>query len=64
MLRHGCEPAEKHLFAGSDSGGIRAAAMDTLIESAKMSQLDPEAYLLGFLETKNYNALHENEGER
>ena len=30
---------------GSDSGGMRAAAMYTLIESAKMSRLDPEAYL-------------------
>jgi len=32
-------------IAGSDSGGIRAAAMYTLIESAKMNRLDPEAYL-------------------
>jgi transposase len=32
-----------YLFAGSDSGGIRAAAMYTLIESAKMNRLDPEA---------------------
>ena len=55
---------KNHLFAGSDSGGIRAATIDTLIESARMSQLDPEAYLLGFLETKNYNALHENEGDQ
>lgn len=36
---------KNYLFAGSDSGGTRAAAMYTLIESAKMSQLDPEAYL-------------------
>ncbi len=36
---------KNYLFAGSDSGGIRAATMYTLIESAKMSQLDPEAYL-------------------
>src|SRR4030088_3358649 len=36
---------KNYLFAGSDSGGIRAAAMYTLIESAKMSQLDPEACL-------------------
>lgn len=34
-----------YLFAGSDSGGIRAAAMYTLIESAKMTGIDPEAYL-------------------
>ena len=33
------------LFAGSDNGGERAAAMYTLIETAKLSGLDPEAYL-------------------
>ena len=38
-----------YLFAGSDSGGVRAAAMYTIIESAKMSGLDPEAYLRDIL---------------
>ena len=33
------------LFAGSDSGGVRAATMYTIIETAKLSGLDPEAYL-------------------
>jgi transposase len=33
------------LFAGSDSGGERAAKMYTLIETAKMNDVDPEAYL-------------------
>lgn len=33
------------LFAGSDSGGERAAAMYSLIGSAKLNGLDPEAYL-------------------
>jgi transposase len=33
------------MFAGSDDGGRRAAAMYTLIETAKMNGLDPEAYL-------------------
>ncbi|MGO9474450.1 MAG: IS66 family transposase [Rhodomicrobium sp.] len=32
-------------FAGSDDGGERAAMIFTLIESAKMNGLDPEAYL-------------------
>ncbi len=32
-------------FAGSDEGGKRAAVMYTLIESAKMNGLDPEAYM-------------------
>jgi transposase len=36
---------KNYLFAGSDAGGQRAAIMYTIIESAKMSGLDPEAYL-------------------
>ncbi len=33
------------MFAGSDSGGERAAAIYSLIGSAKLNRLDPEAYL-------------------
>ena len=33
------------LFAGSDGGGERAAVIYTLIETAKLNGLDPEAYL-------------------
>jgi transposase len=33
------------LFAGSDKGGERAAAILSLIETAKLNGLDPEAYL-------------------
>ncbi|EME69302.1 transposase [Paramagnetospirillum caucaseum] len=33
------------LFAGSDAGGDRAAAIYTLIETAKLNGRDPEAYL-------------------
>jgi transposase len=36
---------KNYLFAGSDSGGVRAAKMYTIIESAKLNRLDPEAYL-------------------
>ena len=36
---------KNYLFAGSDSGGERAAAMYSLIGSAQLSGLDPEAYL-------------------
>jgi transposase len=36
---------KNYLFAGSDSGGVRAATMYTLIESAKLTGLNPEAYL-------------------
>jgi hypothetical protein len=34
-----------YLFCGSDSGGERAAAIYSLIGSAKLNGLDPEAYL-------------------
>ena len=36
---------KNYLFAGSDAGGERAAAMYSLIGSAKLNGLDPEAYL-------------------
>jgi transposase len=36
---------KNYLFAGSNSGGERAAAMYTLIGTAKLNGLDPEAYL-------------------
>jgi len=36
---------KNYLFAGSDRGGERAAAIYTLIESAKLNDLDPKAYL-------------------
>jgi transposase len=32
-------------FAGSDAGGHRAAAMYTLIETAKLNGIDPRAWL-------------------
>jgi hypothetical protein len=37
------------LFAGSDAGGERAAAVYTLIETARLNGLDPEAYLRDIL---------------
>ena len=40
---------KNYLFAGSDSGGERAAAIYTLVESAKLNGLDPEAYLRDIL---------------
>ena len=33
------------LFAGSDSGGVRAAAFYTLIRTAKLNGIEPEAWL-------------------
>ena len=37
------------LFAGSDRGGQRAAAMYSLIVTAKMSDIDPQAWLADVL---------------
>lgn len=36
---------KNYLFAGSDAGGERAAALYSLIGTAKFNGLDPEAYL-------------------
>jgi transposase len=40
---------KNYLFAGSDAGGERAAAIYLLIETAKLSGLDPEAWLRNIL---------------
>ena len=37
------------LFAGSDRGGVRAAAMYTLIGTAKLNDVDPQAWLADVL---------------
>ncbi len=37
------------LFAGSDRGGMRAAALYSLIVSAKMNDIDPQAWLADVL---------------
>jgi hypothetical protein len=41
---------KNYLFAGSDAGGERAAAMYSLIGTAKLNGLDPEGYLRMVLE--------------
>jgi transposase len=41
---------KKYLFNGSDAGGERAAAIYSLISSAKLNGLNPEAYLRSVLE--------------
>jgi transposase len=40
---------KNYLFAGSDSGGERAASIYSLTETAKLNGLDPEAYLRNVL---------------
>jgi len=40
---------KNYLFAGSDRGGERAAAIYSLIGTAKLNDLDPEAYLRNVL---------------
>lgn len=41
---------KNYLFMGSDAGGERAAAFYTLVETAKLNGLDPEAYLRAVFE--------------
>jgi hypothetical protein len=36
---------KNYLFAGSDTGGDRAASMYTIVQTAKLNGLNPEAYL-------------------
>ena len=45
LLRGIAVTRKNFLFVGSNAGGDRAAVLYTLIESAKLNRLDPEAYL-------------------
>jgi transposase len=44
-LRGCCLGRKNFLFMGADSGGERAAAMYSLIGSARLNGIDPQAYL-------------------
>jgi transposase len=46
------------LFAGSDRGGERAAVMLTLIQTAKLSEVDPQAWLADVLARIADHAVH------
>ena len=45
-------------FAGSDAGGRRAAAVYTLIETCKLNDVDPQAWLADVLARINDHAIH------
>ena len=47
--RHRKQQRKNYLFAGSDAGGRRAAAIYALIESAKLNGLNPQHYLADVL---------------
>ena len=49
-LRPLCLGRKSRLFAGSDRGGARAAAMYTLIGTAKLNDIDPQAWLADVLD--------------
>ena len=46
------------LFAGSDRGGERAALMLTLIQTARLNGVDPQAWLADVLARMNDHAIH------
>jgi transposase len=46
------------LFAGSDRGGERAAVMLTLIHTAKLNDVDPQAWLADVLTRINDHSIH------
>ena len=49
MVEHAIRPIalgrKNHLFAGSDGGGEHWAVIASLIETCKMNDVDPQAYL-------------------
>ena len=49
-LRGICLGRKSWLFAGSDRGGVRAAVMYTLIGTAKLNDVDPQAWLADVLD--------------
>lgn len=50
LLRGIAVSRKNFLFLGSDRGGERAATVYTIIETAKLNGLDPEAYLATVLD--------------
>ena len=50
---------KNYLFAGSDAGGERAAAAYTLIQTAKLNDIDPQAWLADVLARINDHKIHD-----
>jgi transposase len=50
---------KNHLFAGSDAGGARWATLSSLIETAKLNDVEPYAYLHDVLDGHPINRLDE-----
>ena len=48
-LRRPSGESENYLFAGSDRGGESAAAIYSLVGTAKLNGIDPESYLRNIL---------------
>jgi transposase len=48
-LRGSSRPCKAWLFAGSERGGERAAIMYTLIQTAMLNGVDPQAWLADVL---------------
>jgi transposase len=58
LLRGVAITRKNFMFVGSDRGGDRAAIFYTLIESAKLNGLDPEAYIAAVIDrmAKRHNS--------
>ena len=58
LLRGVAITRKNFMFVGSDRGGDRAAIFYTLIETAKLNGLDPEAYIAAVIDrmAKGHNS--------
>jgi hypothetical protein len=54
---------KNYLFAGSNAGGHQAASIHTLVQSAKLNGVNPEAYLRDVLTKIAYSHPVNNVGE-
>jgi len=52
---------KNYLFCGSDAGGQRAACVYTLVETAKMNGINPQAYLTNILGRIAEHPIHQSD---